>query len=415
MAEEKQRKEIYVHRDIEQDIMKYLSSREIIAIVGPRQCGKTTLMNHIFNNLQSKKKLFLDFEDRETLELFVNDIKSFAKLYAEGKDYLFIDEFQYAKDGGKNLKYLFDTFRIKILISGSSASELSIQSISYLLGRIFVFTLSPFSFGEFLRLKDSKLFELSKNSSLSKEVILKVNRFYEEFLIYGGYPRVVISQNLAEKEIVLKNVYNTYLSKEIKEILNFKEDYKLTKLINALALQVGGLVNYEELSKITGFKYKELMESINILKKTFILLESKPYYRNRRVELVKSPKIFFIDSGFRNMVIKCFQDIKNRTDLGMLNENFVASELVKKGFELNYWRTKSNAEVDFVVRKDSNLIPIEAKSSLTREVITKSLHSFIDKYHPQEAIVLSSELFGERREKKTLVRFVPHWRLNTIL
>ena len=408
-------KEIYIPRFLEKEILKYLGKKEIIAIIGPRQCGKTTLLKNIFKNLVAKKKVFIDFEDREILELFVNDIKSFAELYAKENEFLFIDEFQYADEGGKNLKYLFDSYRTKIFISGSSATELSIQSIRHLVGRIFVFTLFPFSFDEFLSYKDKKLFEISKKKKLSNEIISKINSFYEEFLVYGGYPRVILSKDASEKETVLKNIYNIYLLKEIKGILGFKEDYKLTKLIHALALQVGGMANYDELSRTTGFHYKELIESINILNKTFITCESRPFYKNQRLELVKTPKLFFIDNGFRNMIIKNFQHVKDRTDLGALNENFVASELSKSGFELRYWRTKSNAEVDFVIKKNSEIVPIEIKSKASREIVTKSLHSFIDKYSPKEAFVLLSQLFSSKKENSTSIRFIPHWYINNLI
>src|SRR3989344_7646606 len=118
---------MYVYRFLEKEIRKYLKKKEIIAVVGPRQSGKTTLLKQIFNVLD--KAIFLDFEDRDTLELFSEDLKSFIELYIKKYDYVFIDEFQYAKEGGKNLKYIYDTYKIKIFISGSSSSELSIQGI----------------------------------------------------------------------------------------------------------------------------------------------------------------------------------------------------------------------------------------------------------------------------------------------
>ena len=128
--------------------------------MGERQCGKTTLMKHILLGLKNAK--FITFEDREILEFFYKDLKSFIELYVKNNKYLFIDEFQYAKQGGKQLKYIYDNFDVKIIISGSSSSDLSIHSIKYLVGRIFVFTLYPFSFGEFLSYKDGKLYYLYK-------------------------------------------------------------------------------------------------------------------------------------------------------------------------------------------------------------------------------------------------------------
>src|SRR3989344_5450357 len=290
----KKNKEIYVPRKLEETIRKYLKSKEIIAIVGPRQCGKTTLLKNVFSNL--KNASFISFDDREILNLFDNDIKSFAEIYIINKDFLCIDEFQYSKEGGKNLKYLFDNYKTKIFISGSSVSELSLHSIRYLVGRVFVFTLYPFSFEEFLSYKDNKLRAFySHNKTFSNEVIEMINKYYSEFLVYGGYPRVVLSKTDEEKQIVLKNIINTYILKEIKEILGYKEEYKLEKLLKALSLQIGSLVSYNELCALTAYSYKELIDALSILEKTFALVRSTPFYNNKRTELTKTPKFYFLD------------------------------------------------------------------------------------------------------------------------
>jgi len=385
---------MYIKRFLEEDIKKYFGKREIIAVIGPRQSGKTTLLRHFYESC--KNAIFLDFEDRQTLELFSEDINSFIDLYIKKHDYVFIDEFQYAKEGGKNLKYIYDNCRTKIIISGSSATELSIQSIKFLVGRIFVFTLHPFSFEEYLNYKNSELYSISKKRKLTMPIINRIMPYFNEFCIYGGYPRVILSEDKSEKELVLRNIYNTYFLKEIKEILNLPEDYKLSKLIHALSLQIGNIINYKDLSDITGFNHKDLLKYLNVIEKTFIIARSLPFHKNKRTELVKSPKAFFIDSGFRNAVIKNFQPIENRPDKGSLYENFVASELLKAGIELKYWRTKSMAEVDFIVERDSNVTPIEIKSNLTRPNFSKSFLSFIEKYGPKKSFIMSEKLFTKK-------------------
>lgn len=396
---------MYIKRFLEKELNKYLSKREIIAVVGPRQSGKTTLLKRIFTDLE--KAFFLDFEDREILELFNEDLNSFIDLYVKPNDFLFIDEFQYALEGGKKLKYIYDHYDTKIIISGSSASNLSIQSIKHLVGRVFVFNLYPFSFEEFLNYKEPDIYEkIYLKGRLTKQIIDKIFPHFKEFNVFGGYPRVVLASDKSEKEIVLKNIYNTYFLKEIKEILNLPDDHKLSKLIKALALQVGSLVNYNKLADITGFSFKEVLSHLNILEKTFVCLRSQPFYTNKRTELVKSPKIFFLDNGFRNIILKNF--LYERSDKGDLYENFVASELVKKGEEIKYWRTKSKAEVDFIIEKEGKLLPIEVKSNLSEAKFTKSFLSFIDKYQPKKALVLSEKLFADKK----VVRFRPIFYVN---
>lgn len=405
---------VYVPREIEARIKRYITRKEIIAIIGPRQCGKTTLLKHIAGKL--KKCSFVDFTDRKKLSLFDNDIESFIELYVKGYDFLFLDEFQYSKEGGKKLKYLYDNFQIKIFISGSSSTELSIQSIKYLVGRIFVLAIFPFSFSEFLSYKNKGLYSIYSNKEhFSEEIVNEINRLYDEFVIYGGYPEVALSYSKEDKQTVLKNIYNIYLLKEIKEILGIKEDYKLPKLMHALALQIGGLVNYHELGQISNFNYTELKSYINILNKTFVTYESKPFHTNKRTELSKNPKIFFIDNGFRNAILDNFHEIENRSDKGQLNENFVSSEIVKHEKEAKYWRTKSKAEIDFILEKAGKIIPIEVKSDLKEPKISKSMYSFGEKYKTKRAFILSKSLDKEINSSFGRACFSPLFSISRIL
>lgn len=380
---------LYIRRDIEDNINKYLNAREIAAVVGARQCGKTTLIDNILRNLEKngKKISRISFDNIKELQLFENDIDSFIELYVKGYDFLFIDEVQYSKDSGKKLKYIYDNFKVKIFISGSSAAELSIQSLKYLVGRIFVFTLYPFSFKEFLRAKNQKLVPIYESGRYKKEIISELNIYLKEFILYGGYPRVVLAKNKDEKQMILRNIYNTYLLKEIKEILELSSDYRLVNLIKALSLQIGNILNYNELSTITGFSYKELKNYLNILEKTFVCSQIKPYYTNKRIELVKSPKVYFYDLGFRSISFDNFSD--ERADIGSMYENFVFSELVKSSIFPKYWHTKSGAEIDFIIEKENKLIPIEIKSNISKETLTKSFYSFIEKYKPKKGFIAS--------------------------
>jgi len=404
---------LYIPRILESRINDFLKSPEIIAIIGPRQCGKTTLLHQIAAKLQFSKTGIIDFEDRDELNLFMHDIKAFAKLHVQGQDFLFIDEFQYAADGGKNLKYIYDHFPVKILITGSSSTELSVQSIQFLVGRIFVFNLYPFSFNEYLHFKEPKLAQLiDGRPEIGLEIVRRVNSHYADFQIYGGYPRVVLSLTNKEKETVIKNIFNTYLLREVNQILNYRDEYKLTRLINALALQIGSSVNYNELSSVTGFKHNELLEAIDILEKTFVIHKSTPFYKNKRLELVKSPKFFFVDNGFRNMAIKNFLPASNRTDIGALNENYIATELVKKGYAIRYWRTKSKAEVDFIVEDQGDVIPLEVKTTLNKPSVSRSFRSFLEKYQPPRGFITSQQLCDDISVNDIPVSLVPHWYLD---
>lgn len=394
---------MYIERDLEKKLKKYRSSREIIAVVGARQCGKTTLLHNFLSKFNNKE--ILTFEDQEVLEIFSNDIKQFVELYVDGRDYLFIDEFQYAKNGGKQLKYIYDTCKVKIFITGSSAPDLAVHGLKFLVGRVFVFNLYPLSFSEFLRYKDVKLHKLYLKKNNSKELLDMINKYYFEFLIYGGYPRVILSKSKEEKIRVLKNIYDTYFLREIKEILQLSDNFKLSKLIKVLALQVGGLTNYTEIMSSVDLSKNELLKYLDILKQTFICLEASPFFTNKKKEIIKMSEYFFLDNGFRNVVLKNFQEAINRSDIGSLNENFVASEIVKGDAELKFWRTKAKAEVDFVLEKDGKVLPIEVKSGLIAKRVSRSFRNFLESYSSSIGYLLSFSLVGKMNVGTSLIYF----------
>ena len=388
----------YVKRDLEDRIWSYMDKPEIICVTGPRQSGKTTLLLKIHEDLENSN--FISFEDREILDLFEENIKDFSKLYLEDYDQLIIDEFQYAAKGGKQLKYLYDHYPDKkILITGSSVSDMTVKGLKYLTGRILSFQLYPFSFEEFLRYKDKKLYEIYKEKSkkldrwigsdigltFSSNIISRLEELRKEYTVYGGYPRVVLADRDEEKRTVIKNIINTYLLREIRDVLDISEDREVRKLLKLLSLQAGELTKYSKISDRSGFTYQDLKEKMNILDYTFVMKLINPFFTNKQKEIVKTPKVYFYDNGFRNGLIDNFQNLEDRKDRGELNENFFFSQAIHYTEELKYWRTKSQAEVDFVVEKNCTE-PVEIKTS---PEITRSLRSFSDKYDPARCFVLN--------------------------
>jgi len=412
---------MYIKRKLEDTIYTYLDKREIIAVIGPRQAGKTTVLQRI--QLGLKNSIFLNFEDRDELALFEEDIKAFAKKYSPYR-YIFIDEFQYSKSGGKNLKYLYDAYpELKIIISGSSSVDLTIHAIRYLVGRIFVFNLYQLDFEEYLRFKDpglsrvykeyKKTFYIQKGltgfPSIAKSVSNQLNKLLKEFILWGGYPRVVVSQDEEEKKVVLKNIYNTYFLRDIRDILGLVDDFRLAKLIKAIASQIGQLVSYNELGITAEYDYLTLKKYLNILEKTYICSPLKPYYLNKRKEITKNPKLYFFDTGLRNYVIGDFAEVENRSDKGFLYENFIWEQCLKQEIKCNFWRKKTKEEVDFILETGGRNIPLESKSESKAEKIPKPIKTFINDYKTDLAIVLNAGILKKTRVGKTEVYFLPHW------
>lgn len=408
----------YVPRDIEAAIKPFLARKEILAIVGARQVGKTTFLQHLFNNLQKTKKktAFLTLEREKDLSLFEN-IEDFKDYYSD-YDVIFIDEFHYAKEGGKKLKYLFDTTKTKFIISGSSSLELAFSTGKYLVGRMAKFVLQPFSFREFLLARDEKLAGLlnlrfkdilkqfNPKNALGDALNSRLEKYLEEYILFGGYPAVVLSKTPEEKKKIIEGILENYLLRDIKALLNLKTQTELLKLAAFLASQIGNLLNYQELANVSGFSYKNVLEHLAILEQTFTLNLLKPFYRNPRTELVKTPKVFFIDTGFRNYLLSDFKPFSQRNDTGSLVENFVFSQLSRTGLKLNFWRTKSKAEVDFVIQKNSEVIPVGVKYSKTASP-GKSFFSFIDKFSPKKGYFLSRGLPNIKTIKQTKIFSAP--------
>lgn len=397
---------MYIKRKLEDKILRYLDSPEIIAVVGPRQCGKSTMLLKIFEGL--KGTAIVNFEDRSALNMFNRNIEDFIDVYVKGKKFLLIDEFQYAKHGGKKLKYIFDTQKIKIFISGSSAIDMTVNALEYLTGRIFIFNLFPLDFEEFLSFKKSDYLDILKKKNagflaseyseigdVSDETL---KRYHEEYALFGGYPRVVLAKDEEEKKEVLKNIYNTYFLREVRDILGLIDDYRLEKLIRSLALQIGNLIEYDELGKISEFSYHTLKKYLNFLEKTFICGLVRPFFRNKRVEIVKNPKVYFFDSGLRNIIVNDFRKFESRGDAGQLLENAVYMQLVKGGYDFNYWRDKKKNEVDFILRlENQKMLAIEVKSSL-KNFSSVSLRNFKRMYPEIEVVFACSKLkTGERQ------------------
>lgn len=403
---------MYIKRNLEETILKYLDAPEIIAIVGARQSGKTTMINQLIKKFKKAKSI--SFEDQAALRVFEESPDDFIKIYIQGNKYLFIDEFQYSKNGGKILKYIFDNQqnssgakqKTKIIISGSSSIDLTVQAIKYLVGRILVFNLYPFSFQEFLSAKDEnylKIYkEYKKQANGFKDIEIKISKpvhqkllgYYEEYLLFGGYPRIVLENNYQSKKELLANIYNTYFLREVKDILGLIDDYKLDNLIKGLALQIGNLIDYKELSRLSGYSYPSLKKYLNFLEKTYIAKFIKPFYKNKRTEIVKNPKIYFFDTGLRNFIADDFRKLDRRTDKGVLLENGLAQEFIKNNYQFNFWRDKKKNEIDFILSLgDKKTKAIESKSYLADSKI-KSAEIFKKKY-PDIDIYLSYQNIDE--------------------
>lgn len=194
--------------------------------------------------------------------------------------------------------------------------------------------------------------------------------------------------------------------REINEMFEFQDNFKLNNLIKLLSLQIGNIANFSDLASQSGFNVNDMKKIMYILEKTYICNTLKPYFTNKRKEITKSPKIFFFDLGFRNVVIENFE-INKFQDIGAMYENFIYGELSRKQCKFNYWRTKSKAEVDFIVEKNQELIAIEIKTNVKNDIIGKGYLSFLQNYNPVKSYILSKSFENSRNIDDFKIEFLP--------
>jgi predicted AAA+ superfamily ATPase len=325
-----------IARELEQIIDSRLYKKKAIVVVGPRQVGKTTLLNQIAQN-SVRKVLFLNCDEPDVRKKL--DMPSSIQLKAliGNAELILIDEAQRIRNIGITLKLLIDSFPEKqIVVTGSSALELSDSISESLTGRKFEFRMYPFS---------NK--ELTDANGLLNE-----SRLLEHRMIYGMYPDVVNNQG-NEREI-LTNIVSSYLYKDIFEFQDIRKPEIIERLLQALALQVGNEVSFNELSQMLGVDTATVQRYIDLLEKSYILFHLRSFSRNVRNELKKSRKIYFYDNGIRNALISNYNPLSIRTDTGALWENFIISERLKRNnYSLNYsghyfWRTTQQQEIDYI-------------------------------------------------------------------
>jgi len=355
---------MYVERDL-----KIADLTTIVALVGPRQAGKTTLLKE---SSKGKDVAYLMFDDPDVLGLFDSDIKKFENEYLEGHGAAVLDEVQYGKDAGPKLKYLADKGR-KLYLTSSSETLLGKDVLSYLVGRVTLFRLYPFSLPEFQRANGQK-----------ETTPLIMRRLVFEHVMYGGYPNVVLTSGSDSKKLLLKNLYETMVLKDVARVFSIDDLASLERMARYLSHYIGNQMVYESMASDLGLSFQSVKKYLDALEKCYLVRRVEPFYTNKLKEVTKQPKLYFIDTGLRNVIANHQADVDGR-----LFENYVFCELLKAGFVPKHWQSKSGAEVDFIIEKEGQIIPIEVKLKSVKA--ERSLRSFISAYSPKNAFVISYE------------------------
>ena len=357
-------------RTIQSRIIEKMYRGKAIILVGARQVGKTTLIKEI---LKGQKFLFLDADDPSTRNLLQQPTTEQIRTIIGENKCIFLDEAQRIPGIGLTLKIITDQFKnVQVFASGSSSFELGNVLNEPLTGRKWEYELFPISWEEYEH----------------KIGVIKSEQQIENRLLYGMYPEVI--NNQGDERETLKNLVNSYLYRDLLSFSEIRKPEVLEKLLQALALQVGSEVNYNELSNLLGINKITVQKYIDVLMQGYIIFKLNSFSRNVRNEIKQNRKIYFYDNGIRNMLLGNFNPLDLRADKGALWENFLMAErrkqhLYKDTFaKMYFWRTKQQQEIDLVEEVNGEISAYEFK---WKRKNTKFPQRFIDAYRAKGIMV----------------------------
>lgn len=339
---------LQIARKLKDNLLAQWNSGKVLIVIGPRQVGKTTLLKSLCE--AEGNYLFINGDDPEDRILLENAGENKLRSIIGNHKTVFFDEAQRIKNIGIILKIIHDQIKeVRLVVSGSSALEISNELNEPLTGRKWEFNLFPFTYGEL-----QQHFSYVNNAkNLSR------------YMVYGMYPEVIT--NFENAEGTLKQISGSYLYQDLLQYQGIRKPEILDKLLLALALQLGSEVNYNELSQTVGADRATIEQYISLLEKAFVVFRLNPLSRNVRNEINTSRKIYFYDNGIRNAIAGNFKSLEFRQDTGALWENFMISERLKV---LNYhqwhgrfyfWRTYQQQEIDWIEEIDGSFSAYEFK------------------------------------------------------
>ncbi len=411
---------MFIERSVYGELVDHLERREISLIIGPRQAGKTTLMLRLQEELERRgeRTLFLSLDFDRDIPAFESQTALLNRVELEmGKrgGVIFVDEIQRRENAGIFLKGLFDMgIPYKLVVSGSGSLELKEKIYESLVGRKRVFRVNTVSLKEFMDFKTGYRYR-GKIRRFAETFPGEARALLEEYMMFGGYPRVVLEETLEEKVSTLDEIFSSYVERDISYLLGVEKIDAYRTLLKLLAAQTGGLLNLQELSSMAGISLPTLKKYLTYAQKTFVISLVPPFFRNVRKEVRRAKTVYFHDLGLRNFVLGHPYRLLSPEERGFLFQNLVFRVLSdghsRSNVDIRYWRTASKAEVDFVVEVGSEIVPVEVKWTKKTPKVSRSLRSFLDRYQPKEAWIVTPGSRSHREVGGTIVKVMTIWDL----
>jgi uncharacterized protein len=342
-----------IQRAILSEFQAKLKPGKVLLLLGARRVGKTHLLKEIIANLDESLTLVLNGEDQKTIDrMAIRSVENYKLLLGNAK-YLIIDEAQNIPDIGLKLKLIVDEIpTIHVVISGSSMFELNNKLGEPLVGRSQVIKLYPFAQLEYQ----------------NHENLIETDARLEQRLIFGSYPELMHLASVEEKIDYIEGLVNSYLLKDILAYEGIKKADKIIDLLRLIAFQIGDEVSIDELAtNLKGISRNTVESYLDLLTKVFVIYPVKGFSRNLRKEISKSNRWYFYDNGIRNALIRNYNPLNLRNDIGQLWENYLMAERLKVNTYLKrrintyFWRTYDQQEIDLIEESSSDLAAFEFK------------------------------------------------------
>lgn len=387
-----------IKRRLFDELIAHLAKKEITLLTGPRQAGKTTLLTLLREHVQAQGGKALSFNlDIEMDSRFFDSqetlLRKIALELGQAGGYVFMDEIQRKENAGIFLKGIYDmNLPYKLIVSGSGSLELKEKIHESLMGRKRVFELSTLSFIEFVNHKTQYKYEHNLPEFLKVER-QKAQGVLEEYMTYGGYPRIALEETTNEKRRIIGELYQSYLERDIAYLLGVQKTERFTALARLMSSQIGQLATISEIANTLNITAATVNNYLWYMEKTFSLHKVTPYFRNLRKELTKTPVYYFHDLGMRNYALGLYGTPLSPAESGFLFQNFIYNTLREKivdtPHQIHHWRTTDKAEVDFVLDKNAEVIPIEVKYRILKTPeVSRSFQNFISGYHPPKGYII---------------------------
>jgi len=369
---------MYIPQEQLINLSRFLQPQKAVIVYGPRRCGKTTLLNKMLESIK-EKYLLVSGEDITVQDYLSSQSIEKLKNFIGDNKFLIIDEAQKIKNIGLNIKLLLDNVdMLKVVATGSSSFDLAQQIGEPLTGRKYTLKMFP-------------LAQLELNKIQNKP---ETDASLEQRLIYGSYPEVILTKSNTKRIVYLKEMVTSYLYKDILELEGIRHSDKIVRLLQLLAFQIGKEISFNEFGQQLGMSKNTVDRYFDLLEKSFVIFKLRGFSRNLRKEISKNPRYYFYDIGIRNALINNFNSLSMRNDIGMLWENYIIIERIKKqeylGISANnyFWRTYNQKEIDFVEERQGKLYGYEIKWSDDK---CKPPKEWLDAYKNSEFNIITKE------------------------